>query len=553
VRQQVTIDSAAERTARPTDHSADRPSGGHPTDLAATAQRLVAGLMADPLGQISPSVYETARLVTLAPWLTGHAERVRRLLSTQRADGRWLTTIPGYTVVPTLSATEALLAVLRDPDPRIPGVTRDELAAAADRGLRALLPLLDGERSFPLPDMPAIEHISPPLIEMINGHLDELEPWRDGPRLRPSPQMAPETAALVRAMLGRGEPLPKKLLHALEFAGTAAHGAPSVTPEPTGVIGASPAATAAWLGDRDPGPGGDARRFLESVTAQHAGPVPSVIPITTFERAWSVSWLARSGLPLQVPPGLPAFLQASLGPAGTGGGSGLPSDADTSSGVLYALSLLGLPHPPDFLWQYEADTHFYTWQGENGRSVGTNAHVLEAFGTYLRNVVLAERAGRYRATIRKVAAWLCEQQEADGSWNDRWHSSPYYGTVCCAPALAEFGGPESAAAVDRAVEWVLDTQRPDGSWGWWESTAEETAYAVQILLLARRTPDARVAEAARRGGDHLRIVTGASGTVTSFPPLWHDKDLYAPFTIVQAAVLAALYLTRPDRLAPFIR
>ncbi|SEF87874.1 Squalene-hopene cyclase C-terminal domain-containing protein [Thermomonospora echinospora] len=551
----MTIDGTAERRTRLTDHSTD-----HPADPATTARRLVAGLTADPLGRISPSVYETARLVTLAPWLTGHSGRVFHLLAAQRADGHWVSAVPGYTVAPTLSATEALLGLLRAPGPWPPGVTRDQVAGAADRGLRALLPLLDGERSFPLPDMPAIEHLSPALIELVNGHLDVLEPWRDGPRLRPSPQMSTGTAAVVRDMLRRGEPLPGKMLHALELAGPAARAAASVTPEPTGSIGASPASVAAWLGDRDPGPGGRARRFLESVTARHRGPVPSVVPITVFERAWTVSWLARSGVPLHPPPELAAFLRASLGPAGTGGGSGLPSDADTSSGVLYALSLLGIPHPPDFLWQYETDTHFCTWQGENGLSVGTNSHALEAFGSYLHGLeasgtgvhrsATAEQVGRYAATIRKISAWLCEQQQADGSWSDRWHASPYYGTACAAPALAEFGGPESAAAVDRAVAWVLATQRPDGSWGLWEGTAEETAYAVRILLLSRAS-DARAVEAARRGGAYLRAVTRADGTMMSFPPLWHDKDLYTPLTIVQAAVLAALHLTRPGGPVPF--
>jgi len=539
----VTIDGTAERTTR-------SPRLLSSSQLSAAARRLIDESLADPLGGMSPSVYETARLVTLAPWLTGHAERVRFLLRTQRADGGWVSAIPGYRVVPTLSATEALLAVLRTPERPVPGVTRRELTAAADRGLRALLPLLDGERSFPLPDMPAVEHLAPMLIELINGHLDALEPWRDGPRLRPSPQMAPKTAALVRELLRRGQALPQKLLHALELGGEAARGAATVRPEPIGTVGASPAATAAWLGDREPADHEPARRFLESAAAPHGGPVPSVLPITVFERAWMTSWLIRSGVPLAAPPQLPDFLQASLGPAGTGGGAGLPSDADTSSGTMYALALLGRLQRPDLLWRYETDTHFCTWQGENGRSVGTNSHVLEAFGVHLREAAPAERSERHAATVRKVVSWLQEQQQDDGSWSDRWHSSPYYGTVCSAPALAEFGGPQAAPAVDRAVEWVLQTQRPDGSWGLWEGTAEETAYAVQILLLTRREADGRVLAAAHRGGEYLRTVTAGGTAMPPLPPLWHDKDLYTPFRIVQAAILAALHLTCPDGAVP---
>ena len=43
----------------------------------------------EPWGQVSPSVYETGRLVVLAPSLTGHAERLDFLRATQRADGGW--------------------------------------------------------------------------------------------------------------------------------------------------------------------------------------------------------------------------------------------------------------------------------------------------------------------------------------------------------------------------------------------------------------------------------------------------------------------------------
>ncbi|MFD0472314.1 hypothetical protein ACFQ0B_31455 [Nonomuraea thailandensis] len=74
------------------------------------AGALVATLMSTPWGQVSASVYETGRLVTLAPWLIGHRERVHYLLRTQRPDGSWGAP-DGYGLVPTLSATEALLTV----------------------------------------------------------------------------------------------------------------------------------------------------------------------------------------------------------------------------------------------------------------------------------------------------------------------------------------------------------------------------------------------------------------------------------------------------------
>lgn len=80
-------------------------------DVPAAAAELVTDLMVRPWGTVSPSVYETGRLVSLAPWLVGHPERVRFLLNGQQSDGRWGGP-EGYALVPTLSATEALLCAV---------------------------------------------------------------------------------------------------------------------------------------------------------------------------------------------------------------------------------------------------------------------------------------------------------------------------------------------------------------------------------------------------------------------------------------------------------
>jgi hypothetical protein len=267
-----------------------------------------------------------------------------------------------------------------------------------------------------------------------------------------------------------------------------------------------------------------------------------------FERGWVLAWLARAGVPFTVPPELVLSLTAPLGPAGTAAAAGLPSDADTTAGALYALALLDAPCRPDSLLPYETDTHFCTWQGEDGASITTNAHVLEAFGQYLatmRDRVGAASAERYAAAAAKAASWLCGQQRQDGSWEDRWHASPYYATACAAVALAAFGGEASAAAVAAARRWVLGTQRADGSWGRWEGTAEETAYAVQLLLLTGRGADPAAAEAAARARPHLlRGLTSADDHADGEPALWHDKDLYRPGAIVMAGVVAALHLGR---------
>lgn len=472
------------------------------------AQDLVDGLLSHPWGQVSVSVYETARVVSLAPWLAGHERRVGYLMASQHAEGGWgPPQQAGYAVVPTLSAVEALLKE----GPRAVGACQKGLAFA--RRLLNDLPAI--------PDTPAIEMIASSLIHAINARISDplpLPPLFDDGRLE-----------LVKAAFAAGAVVPGKFFHSLEILGQAAVRVRGVQPENTGTIGASPAATAAWLGADEPDPLDPARRFLETAVRLHEGLVPVGLPIAVFERSWVICALSRAGVPFDPHPELLRSLAELLGPQGTPAAAGLPADADTTAGALYALALKGSPVSPDVLWEYETETHFCTWRGEDGNSVTTNAHVLEAFGEFARRRPIS----RYEAAVRKTTAWLCQQQDQQGRWVDRWHVSPYYATHAAALALHEFGGVAAEPHVSRAVAWVLDTQRPDGSWGVWGGSAEETAYAVQILALAGGRTRIIVGKSLEKAGKYLGECDG------DHPALWHDKDLYLPSAVVRATVLAA--------------
>jgi squalene cyclase len=204
--------------------------------------------------------------------------------------------------------------------------------------------------------------------------------------------------------------------------------------------------------------------------------------------------------------------------------------------TLYALGRLGRPLDPASLWGYETAEGFCTWPGEDGFSVTTNAHVLDALAQHTARDPGA--GSRHRTAIGRLARVLRERQEADGSWRDRWHASPYYATACCVLALAESTpDDDSVGTVGRAVRWVLANQRDDGSWGRWAGTAEETAYALHILL-AVPSDEPAVVVAARRASAYLR----ANVDRREHPPLWYGKELYCPTTIVRSVVLAASHL-----------
>ncbi|MDG6105634.1 prenyltransferase [Dactylosporangium aurantiacum] len=538
------VDGAAPAGASPVGFA---PAG--PGPLRAAAAEIVDEVATTRWGRISPSVYETGRLVSIAPWLVDHAARVAFLRATQRPDGGWGQP-GGYALVPTLSATEALLATARHGDP--------SAAEPAGQGLDRLIGWLTGPaplRVADVPDTPAIELIVPAMVDLVNAHLDALTdrpvPGLDrfaGVRLATPPGMDDRPLRAIRAALGAGAPVPDKLLHSLEVVGPLA-GEQQVHPPPLGGIGASPAASAAWLAGHPSGPTSATLRYLEAVTGRHGGPVSSVVPIAPFERAWVLSLLIGAGFRLDRPDRLTTALAAPLGPGGLAGGEGLPLDADTTSVTLLTLAQLGAAPPVDSLWPFEVDTHFSTWLGERTPSTTTNAHVLELFGHHAAGPATPARvAGRDRLVVAKLTAWLCAQQLPDGSWTDKWHASPYYATFCCVTALHRYGRPAGggdgggpAAAIHRAVRWIVATQGADGSWGRWQGTAEETAYAVQTLLLtALDEPGVHTAAA---GG--LAYLTETFGQQPD-PPLWHDKDLYVPPRIVRAAVLAAFRLAGSD-------
>ncbi len=132
-------------------------------------------------------------------------------------------------------------------------------------------------------------------------------------------------------------------------------------------------------------------------------------------------------------------------------------------------------------------------------SADVTAHALEMLATLGRGSAESARGG---------LDWLLAAQEEDGSWFGRWGVNHVYGTGAAVPALVAAGMPPTAEPVCRAVAWLERHQNPDGGWGedprsyddpaWigrGESTASQTAWA----LLALDAAGERRGGAARRG------------------------------------------------------
>ncbi|MCA1601492.1 MAG: prenyltransferase [Acidobacteria bacterium] len=502
---------------------------------------LLSEISSDWYGAVSLSVYETARLVMLAPWLAGHRQRLLFLLERQHQDGTW-SGPDGYGLVPTLSATEALLSSLRRwPDGNGHALDYGALVSAVDRGLQALFGWLRFDFQSRIPDTVAAELVIPALVEQVNTHLDRLasEPlsglgaWCGTGHLVVPSGVDGGLLARLRDAVRHGEVLPTKVLHSLEAIGPVARGASFVHPV-HGAVGCSPAATATWLDGRSHRA---AVGYLEAIQQRGGGPVPGVTPITVFERVWVLAALTAAGIHVVVPPGLLGSLHAACGEFGASAGAGLCPDSDDTAGVLWLLAQWGTPRSAQCLWPYKVGAHFSCFLGERTPSTSTNAHILQAFCAHLKYDT-SERF-RYPAAMDRLAGWLLDRQEAGGNWWDKWHASPYYATACCAIALYQYRRKKFSGAVRRAVEWLLDSQQKDGSWGRWGGTWEETAYALRTLLqTAGVRIDNAIENAAVRGGVFLQRSIEEQEHV----PLWHGKDLYTPSRVVRAEGLAALHL-----------
>ncbi|MEU1487136.1 prenyltransferase/squalene oxidase repeat-containing protein [Streptomyces sp. NPDC005752] len=501
---------------------------------------LVARVDQDRWGSVRPSLYETARVISAAPWLPGEARRIGYLIDAQAPDGSWGDGPEPYRLLPTLSGVEAALAVLRRG--AVSGDVRARLASAATRGLTALRAL---PPNGPWPDTAAAELLVPALVSKVNEHLalatDEVPGLADGAladRLAIPGGYHEGAPAHVAARYEARGTLPVKLHHTFE--GIAGHIPRTLIPQVDGLLGSSPAATAAWAASHTPAAVKQAVANLEPVARRYDGLFPEAAPIRVFERLWVAAALARAGLPAATLPTIRGWVDEIYDPEGVRGAPGLMTDADDTAMAVLVASLVGRPYGAGPLDAFHNGSHFDCYVGEDTGSVTANAHALQALVSCSRRLPSEDGIDDPRAD--KLCDWLIGQQSTEGHWPDKWHASPYYATERCVRALAQYGGHRASAAVAGAAAWTADTQRDDGSWGVWGGTAEETAYAVKILLAAAPpAPTPRQVRALGRAEAYLEAVREAG---TEHPALWHDKTLYAPDAMIEAEILGAREMLR---------
>lgn len=297
--------------------------------------------------------------------------------------------------------------------------------------------------------------------------------------------------------------------------------------EANGSLANSPSATAYFALALRPG---DERalNYLRRIVSPD-GSVPFLAPIELFEGIWVMWNLAlvrqESGLDLALYQPAVDVLERQLMADGIGFSAEVTfkdgDDTALACATLYRFNRQVSLQP---LFHYEGKTSFLCYHEEASTSTGANIHALDAL-----------RCAGYapdHPTVEKVVRFL--RKTAQPFWQDKWHVSPYYATAHAVIVCAGYQNDLATAAVD----WILRTQKTDGSWGIVMPTAEETAYCLQALAIWNKHTNSVDKRILRMGTTWLK-----EHADLQHPPLWIGKSLYRPELLVRSVILSALALT----------
>jgi squalene-hopene/tetraprenyl-beta-curcumene cyclase len=156
--------------------------------------------------------------------------------------------------------------------------------------------------------------------------------------------------------------------------------------------------------------------------------------------------------------------------------------------------------------------------------------------------LLAELKGR-GVPLEKALSYIRRVQEADGAWYGRWGVNYIYGTGLVLASLGAVGEAMEQSYIRQAVSWLKSRQNQDGGWGETclsyeqpghrgvgPSTASQTAWALLGLMAVGMAADPSVG----KGIDYLVETQREDGswgeeayTGTGFPKAFYLRyDLY---------------------------
>ncbi len=303
--------------------------------------------------------------------------------------------------------------------------------------------------------------------------------------------------------------------------------------EANGSVGNSPSATAylaMYLKKNDSA----AINYLHKWVSSNGG-TPDVAPFDIFEPAWALwNFSLLSNLDKETvalfQPHLDYLYSHWHEEDGIGHASEYtPKDSDDSGLVFELLSRFNYKVDIQSVLHYEEASYFRCFALESNPSVSANMHVLGA----LRQAGFDQK----HPSVQKVLDFLRSAQLESGYFFDKWHASPYYATSHAVIVCQGFDND----LCSRAIEWIVQNQNEDGSWGCYKPTAEETAYAIQALSIWKRSKNTIPPACIERGADWL-----AQHANSPYEPLWIGKALYCPELVVRSVILSAQALAKEE-------
>lgn len=471
-------------------------------------------------GLISSSVYDTAQVLRYG-YTREHWPTLGWLLDRQHADGGWGDPhTPRARDLPTLAVVLALHTIAPE---------RNALAIQAGLDfLHNQAIQWEGGLSYDIPV--GIELLLPKLLE---------EAHRSGLRINARPYTSVIRLGQRRRQMLAGRTIPAGTtpIHSWEALDTPATAA---LIDGSGAVGHSPAATAAWLRATQ-----GCAALAEQRAAAHdyleqaalatgtgiPGVVPTVWPITNFERVWVLYGMALAGIldhPALNDVVRPQLKQIAddLRPDGLGMSSWFTTDGDITATTLALLASAGMQPDQQILERFaNQDGGYHTYPGELQRSLSATTHAVHAL----------TQLGADPGLSLKL---LLSHRAPDGTWSgDKWHASWLYLTSHVIAALCAAN--QAHLALD-SVPGILARRRSDGSWGANQPSLEDTTYAVLALQCLERVGILPEAGQYVLNDALAWIQTHMHDSRTTNQSYWIGKELYRPQRIVQSLTLSAL-------------
>lgn len=270
-------------------------------------------------------------------------------------------------------------------------------------------------------------------------------------------------------------------------------------------------------------------RYIKETIKKFNNTAPVNYPIDVFEICWVIDSVYSMGLESLFEKEIKRkvnFLKKHWNRCGIGWSAGIPlADLDDTAIAFKLFRKNGVNISPDVFENFITDGEIKCFDGESHPSPSHIIHLYDALKECEESAFVKNIKKLCLNHIRKM-------QNAKRYWCDKWHISPYYTT---AHAVFAFGAENEISK--KAIDWIVRTQRKDGSWGFFdESTCEETAYCLQALLLCYEKNKKIRKQSLEKAADYL----SDNFADYDYPEMWIEKCLYAPFNIVKSYIALSL-------------